>query len=106
MLRLTKTARIKRATGSPVAPAYDPPGDELRCDLQPLTQAVAFERWGVELREPYRLFGRLDDFSSVTVNDRIVADTTEYAIAAPARVWRSGLVTDHVELILEKIQND
>lgn len=107
MLRLQHLARIQNPTGEPSSPAYSAWSDWLDCDVQPLTPSAAFEQWGIELAEPYKLFGRVEDWGSVQVNARVQIDDEMFAVRATPRVWRGQhelSAVNHAVVLLERIR--
>lgn len=106
-MRLQHLARIQNPIGEPSSPAYSAWSDWLPCDLQPVTPAAAFEQWGIELAEPYRLFGRVGDWESATVNARVQVDGKMFAIRATPRTWRGRnelTAVNHAVVLLERIR--
>lgn len=108
MLRMDNYARIWRASGEPSSPVYTPDPGTVPCELQPIGSTAAFELWGIELSEPSKLFGRVADWSSVQVGDRVEIGSGEmYAVRAPARLWQVGGAVSpiqHAVVLLERVR--
>lgn len=79
------------------------PGISVRGLLYPEAQSAVFERFGVELAQPYVFYCLASSGREFPMGGRVDFGGRTFAVRAPARVFASISAADHAEILLEEV---
>jgi hypothetical protein len=78
-------------------------GQSVRGQLTPLSSAMVFERWGLQLSRPYEFLCDPGDAALFIPNGWVVWDNARFRVRATPMVFRAIAAADHALVLLEQV---
>lgn len=78
---------------------------ELRCQITPESSSAMYERFGLELDDPFVMFCDLQDGRRIDVGGIVEWESEAYEVVASPMLWRAEPVTATAQIALRRMSS-